>query len=491
MFLGIDLGTSSVKCILMDEAQKVLASHSQALTVSRPHPLWSEQDPNAWWQATTKTLDFLSHQFPNLMQAVNTIGLTGQMHGAVLLDANHDVLRPAILWNDGRAMLECTTLLDREPDALNITSNLIAPGFTAPKLIWLEKHEPQLFKKIRHILLPKDYLRFCFTGDFATDLSDASGTSWLDVKNRKWSSAMIKATHLEENYLPKLYEGPEITGFVSQTWRGRWQFKKEVSVIAGAGDNAASAISVNVIQAGTSFLSLGTSGVLFVADDAHHAKPERGLHSFCHCLPKRWHTMSVHLSATSCLTFAVKLLGLRDVDHLLTLAKTHQPSHTPIFLPYLSGERTPLNNAHARGVFFGLDHDSGPAEMAQAVLEGIALSFADDKTTLTALNRSLDSCAVVGGGAKNYEFGQLLANCLNQSLTYYEEAEIGGAYGAARLAWLSSQKEISHPNFVNPNCLKIIEPQSQFLDYYAQKLARFQTLYETNQPLFTANKETS
>ena len=367
MYIGIDLGTSGVKAILINEAGDVVAQQSEALTVSRPHPLWSEQDPHAWWEAVDRAMQGLGGQQD--LSRVKALGLTGQMHGATLLDADQQVLRPAILWNDGRSFAQCRALEQAVPDARRITGNLMMPGFTAPKLLWVAQHEPGIFRRVDKVLLPKDYLRLRMTGDFATDMSDAAGTLWLDVGKRDWSDTLLAACGLTRAQMPTLYEGSDITGRLKPEVARRWAMP-DVPVIAGGGDNAAGAVGVGLYQAGQAMLSLGTSGVYFAVSDGFLSNPEQAVHSFCHALPQTWHLMSVMLSAASCLDWVCRLTGCDSVPALLQQVEQAPPAASPVwFLPYLSGERTPHNNPNATGTFFGLTHQHGPADLGRAVLE--------------------------------------------------------------------------------------------------------------------------
>lgn len=373
MYLGLDLGTSGVKAILLSEEGQVVASHSEALTLSRPHPLWSEQNPADWWAATDKAVTALAKK--HALKGVKALGLTGQMHGATVLDAHQQVLRPAILWNDGRSSSQCETLEKNVPDSRQITGNLMMPGFTAPKLLWLRENEPELFAKIDKVLLPKDYLRWLMTGVFASDMSDAAGTMWLDVAKRDWSETLLAATGLTRDHMPALFEGNQITGHLLPELASRWKMDS-VPVIAGGGDNAAGAVGVGLYKTGQAMLSLGTSGVYFAVSDGFLSNPQQAVHSFCHALPDTWHLMSVMLSAASCLDWAAKLTGTASVGELISLAEKTPPAASPVwFLPYLSGERTPHNNPNAKGTLFGLTHEHGQSDIARAVLEGVGLHW--------------------------------------------------------------------------------------------------------------------
>lgn len=435
MYIGIDLGTSGVKVILLGEQGEVLASKTESLTVSRPHPLWSEQDPEEWWQATDRAMKALGQQYS--LQHVKALGIAGQMHGATLLDSQQQVLRPAILWNDGRCGAECTLLEEAVKDSRQITGNLMMPGFTAPKLLWVKRHEPEVFAKIDKVLLPKDYLRLRMTGEFASDMSDAAGTMWLDVAKRDWSDTLLEACHLSRQHMPTLFEGSEITGTLTPEVAQAWNMPA-VPVVAGGGDNAAGAVGVGIVEANQAMLSLGTSGVYFAVSEGFLSKPESAVHSFCHALPNRWHLMSVMLSAASCLDWAARLTGLGTVPALIAAAEqANEEADVVWFLPYLSGERTPHNNPQAKGVFFGLTHQHGPAELARAVLEGVGYALAEGMDVVHSCGIAPKSVTLIGGGARSAYWRQMLADISGQTLDYRTGGDVGPALGAARLAQIA------------------------------------------------------
>jgi xylulokinase len=397
MYLGIDIGTSSVKAVIVDDTDVVVEQASAPLNVSRPQPGWSEQDPADWWKATNAAVKSLS---PKARRAVRAVGLSGQMHGATLLDARDKPLRPAILWNDGRSEKQCLELEKAEPRSRKITGNIAMPGFTAPKLLWVREHEPSVFEATKTVLLPKDYVRLLMTGEKASDCSDAAGTLWVDVANRRWSPEMLAASGLTEAHMPRLCEGSEVSGTLLAEVADDWGMDRVV-VAGGGGDNAAGAAGIGVINAGDAFLSLGTSGVLFLATPKFLPNPDRAVHAFCHCLPGRWHQMSVMLSAASCVDWAVKLTGAADAAELLGKVEARGRLDGPeIFLPYLSGERTPHNDSQARGVLFGLSHDTDATAIGQAVLEGVAYAFADGLDVLIEAGATIDKLHVVGRGAR-------------------------------------------------------------------------------------------
>jgi len=474
MFLGIDIGTSSVKAVLVDDSGAVAGQASAPLTVSRPHPGWSEQDPAEWWIATNRAVTALEAQ---RRRQVRAIGLSGQMHGATLLDAADRPLRPAILWNDGRSTAQCAALERVVPASRQITGNLAMPGFTAPKLLWVKQHEPDAFAVTRCVLLPKDYVRLCMTGAKATDVSDASGTLWLDVAQRAWSDEMLAATGLAQDQMPRLHEGCEITGVMRHEVAAAWGMEPVV-VAAGGGDNAAGAVGVGVIDEGDALLSLGTSGVSFVAGRAFRPNPERAVHAFCHALPQRWHQMSVMLSAASALDWAARLTGSADARALIAMAQARERlDGREIFLPYLSGERTPHNDPAARGVLFGLDHESDAAAIGQAVLEGVAFGLADGLDALIEAGASIKQISVIGGGARSPWWGRVLAAALNRPLTYRAGADVGPAYGAARLARLAVTRELIGEVCASPPIEAMIEPDARDVAILTPKRHMFERLY--------------
>tara|TARA_R100000365_G_C2738706_1_gene67643 strand:- start:196 stop:1641 length:1446 start_codon:yes stop_codon:yes gene_type:complete len=474
VFLGIDIGTSSVKAALIDESGRQVEVSQADLPISRPKPLWSEQNPSDWWTATNMAVAKLD---VNRRHDVKAIGLSGQMHGATLLDKSLAPLRPAILWNDGRSFEECRELQDSTPEFVSKGGNLVMPGFTAPKLEWVRRHEPHIFEKIHAVLLPKDYVRLRMTGDLASDMSDSSGTLWMDVENRKWCDELLAACGLSEANMPKLYEGHEVTGVLRQEAAEAWGMQR-VPVVAGGGDNAAGAVGVGVIDEGEALLSLGTSGVIFVAGNTFRSNPGSAAHAFCHALPDRWHLMSVMLSAASCLDWAVKLTGTPDAGELVRRAQTEArlggPEH---FLPYLSGERTPHNNPHASGVLFGLGHDSGPAQIGQAVLEGVAFGMADGFNALVESGVDVHSISVIGGGAQSTYWGRILSAVLDCPMVYRDGAATGPAYGAARLARFATLGGDVEEMFEAPEVIQIVEPKDSDQDKLAPKYEKFGTLY--------------
>ena len=498
MYLGIDLGTSELKALLLDASHHIVASLGEPLTLQRPQPLWSEQQPADWWAACDRALQRLAAAQPAAMAQVRALALSGQMHGAVLIDANGAPLRPAILWNDGRSAAECGELQRRVPRLQSITGNLAMPGFTAPKLLWVARHEPAVFARIDGVLLPKDWLRLQLTGERISDMSDAAGTLWLDVAARRWSSEMLGACGLGPSQMPRLVEGSAPGGTLLPALARRWGLPcgrgVAVTVAGGGGDNAASAVGMGVVRPGQGFLSLGTSGVIFLAADCFQPNPAQAVHAFCHALPGRWHQMSVMLSAASSLRWVTQLLGLADEAALLTQVATLDPSQrarAPIFLPYLSGERTPHNNPQAQGVFFGLDSSHGAAALGHAVIEGVAFGLLDGWRALQAAPGSVPALSLVGGGARSALWAQLLSSTLNLPLHTHTGGEAGGALGAARLAWLADlgQQGVGAADAEAAVCrapplARRFEPDDRQHEALMTRYGRFSALYPALQPLF-------
>jgi xylulokinase len=478
LYLGIDLGTSGVKLVLVDQAQRVVAQATAELDVSRPQPLWSEQDPEDWWRATGKAAAELRRAHARELSAVRAIGLSGQMHGATLLDARGRVLRPAILWNDGRSGEACRELERRLPRIRDITGNLVMPGFTAPKLLWVAEHEPEVFAQTARVLLPKDWLRLRLTGEYASEMSDAAGTLWLDVAARRWSEEVLEATGLGPDAMPRLYEGSEATGELRPEVAAEWGLGGGVVVAGGAGDQAAGAVGAGVVEPGQGLLALGTSGVYFAAGRAFAPNPDRGVHAFCHALPGRWHQMSVILSAASCIGWIAALCAAEDEAALLS--EIEEADRLPgelLFLPYLSGERTPHNDPHAKGVFFGMTHDTTRADLGRAVLEGVAFALADGQAALVEGGDEIETLAVIGGGARSAYWGRILASVLDRELRYCADAEVGPAFGAARLARLAVTGEDPPAVCSPPAIAHIAAPEPALRDHYQERHRAYRRLY--------------
>ena len=473
MYLGIDIGTSSVKTVLFDRDQRLIAQASQPLTVQRPHAGWSEQEPDAWWRAVEASIDAVARD--HALADLRGIGLSGQMHGAVCLDHDDRVLRPAILWNDGRAMAECAELEAAFPGSRAVAGNIARPGFTAPKLLWLRKHEPKLFERIDAVLLPKDYIRFRLTGHHVSEMSDASGTLWLDVGARDWSDDLLEATGLTRAHMPRLVEGSAPSGDLLPALAERWGVRGTAVVAGGAGDNAAAACGVGVVTPGTAFVSLGTSGVLFVSNAAFSPNTAGAVHAFCHALPGTWHQMGVILSASDSLEWLSRIAGRKPAD---LAAEVRPQAPSPVtFLPYLSGERTPLNDASARGAFTGLAQATGLPDLAQAVMEGVAYAFADCQRVLADAGTDFAAALAVGGGARSETWLRIIASVLDRPLQIAADSEVGAALGAARLAICAAEGADPAEVCTAPEIRRTIAPDPALVPRYREGYARYRALY--------------
>jgi xylulokinase len=475
--LGIDLGTSSVKALLLEDGH-TLATASAPLGVQRPHPGWSEQDPEHWWQAACLCLDALRSEHPRLLSAVRAIGLSGQMHGATLIDAHGQVLRPCILWDDSRSAPFCERLEAPALRLRELTGNPAMPGFTAPKLLWVREHEPHIFERIDKVLLPKAWLRWKLGGEFFEDMSDASGTLWLDVAERRWAPGLLAACGLTEAQMPRLVEGTQPAGALRAEWAARWGFDATPLLAGGAGDNAAGAVGVGAVAAGDAFVSLGTSGVLWATTAGFAPAPGLAVHAFCHALPQTWHQMGVLLSAASCLSWWAGVSGLREEQLLAELAAqpggTKEDNQGCWFAPYLSGERTPHNDAVVRAGFLQLSASTGRPAMTQAVLEGVAFAFRDARDALASAGTHLAQADLIGGGARSEAWSQVLADVLDMPLHQVEGSQHGCALGAARLARAAVDGALVFPK---PRRLRSFEPDAQRARRYDQAHARWQQLY--------------
>ncbi len=423
------------------------------------------------------------------LAAVKGIGLSGQMHGAVLLDERDQVLRPAILWNDVRSGAQCAELERLVPQSRRITGNLAMPGFTAPKLLWVAQHEPGVFRCLSKVLLPKDYLRLMLSGEHVSDMSDAAGTLWLDVHQRDWSDTMLSATGLNRAHMPRLVEGSEPAGVLRRDVARAWGMDESVIIAGGAGDNAASAIGMGIINDGQAFISLGTSGVFFVANDTYRPNPEQGVHTFCHALPRLWHQMAVILSAASCLRWVTQVTNAADEVALLKEIEAADPrefAQAPIFLPYLSGERTPHNDPHAQGVWFGLSHDTSRAALGYAVVEGVAFALLDGYRALQAAGTSVETASLVGGGSKSRYWSSLLASALELPLLRHSGGDLGAALGAARLGMLASNPNADISAIcAAPPVIDRIEPQPYLVQAMQPRFQRFRKLYNALRSSFS------
>ena len=482
MFLGLDLGTSGLKALLSTDGQTPVATITIPLTAQRPHPGWSEQDPAAWWQATLDAIDALHRSHPAELAATEAIGLAGQMHGAVCLDASHAPLRPAILWNDTRAAAECAALETALPALRQIAGNIAMPGFTAPKLLWLRRHEPDLFARTTMILLPKAYLRLQLSGELIEDLSDASGTLWLDVGRRDWSDAALEATFLSRAHMPALAEGNAPAGTLRADLAARWSMARPPLIAAGAGDNAAGAIGLGAIRPDDAFVSLGTSGVVFATTDGFRPDPESAVHAFCHALPNTWHQMGVTLSAAASLAWWANVTGRSEPDLIAELPPITGPS-AALFLPYLAGERTPHNDAARRGVFAHLSTSDGRPALTQAVLDGVAFSLRDSLDALAASGTVIETAGIIGGGARSPAWLRIIAAALAIPLRRLPDAEHSVALGATRLARMARTGEPPESVCIAPDPVEIVSPDPALAAAYAERLPAYRAAAAATAPL--------
>jgi len=470
VLFGIDVGTSATKGVAIDPDGRVIATEEAAYRLSTPEPGWSEQDPEDWWRATESVIERLGR---DAGAAPAGIGLSGQMHGLVALDAGDKVIRPAILWNDQRTQAECDEIentigLSR---LIALTGNRALTGFTAPKILWLRNHEPENYARMNSILLPKDYIRLRLTGERATDVSDASGMLLLDVANRTWSGEVLQALEIDPAWLPSALESPEPSGLT----------RDKIPVAAGAGDQAAGAIGVGVDRKGGPVsVALGTSGVVFAALDAFAADPEARVHAFCHAVPNAWHAMGVMLSAAGSLTWLRDATDANAPFDVLLNEAGAWPAGTEnlIFLPYLAGERTPYADPDARGAFVGLSirHDRGA--LTRAVLEGVAFALKDSLDLTEELGGVPELGRISGGGARSRLWAQIIASVLELPLEPVAVDE-GAAFGAAILGGVAAgvwpDVHAAVQATVKPRAP--IEPVPAWLNPYREQRQRFQALY--------------
>jgi xylulokinase len=469
--VGLDVGTTGVKALALSPDGDVLARAEESYGLSTPHPGWAEQDPEDWWRAAERALAALGGE-------PAAIGLSGQMHGLVVLDDRDRVLRPAILWNDQRTEAECVEIEERVGLArlIQLTGNRALTGFTAPKLLWLRRHEPTTYAQVAHVLLPKDYVRLRLTGEHAIDVADASGTLLFDVARRRWSQEMLEALELDPDWLPRALESPEVSG---QTVAG-------IPVAAGAGDQAAAALGVGVDRPGPVSVVLGTSGVVFAALPAFAADPQARVHAFCHAVPGGWHAMGVMLSAAGSLRWLRDVLGPPGGYDELTAAAEEWPAGTEglTFLPYLSGERTPHADPHARAAFAGLTlrHDRGA--LVRAVLEGVAYGLRDSLELLRELGVDPRDGRVSGGGARSELWVRILASVLGLPIRR-TTADEGSAYGAALLGGVAAGvfRDVHEAVATCVRLLDPVDPDPQWVDAYEHGYRRFQLLYPALRPL--------
>lgn len=473
MYIGLDLGTSGLKGIVINDDQDILAEATAPLDVSRPHDGWSEQAPADWIVAAEAVISALRSKID--LGAVKAIGLSGHMHGATLLGKSYEVLRPCILWNDTRSAVEAAEL-DADRMFRRLTGNIVFPGFTAPKLAWVKNNEPEVFAKLAKVLLPKDYLRLWLTGEHVAEMSDAAGTSWLDVGQRDWSDALLAATDMDRSHMPRLVEGSEVSGTLRPDLASAWGMTSTVVVAGGGGDNAASAVGVGVVQEGDAFVSLGTSGVLFAACDAYSPDAASAVHTFCHALPNTWHQMGVILAAADAMNWFAKVLEAKPSDLTAALGPLQAPSRT-LFLPYLGGERTPHNDAKVRASFLHLDHASDRISMTRSVLEGVTFAVRDSFDALSSTGTRIERLIAVGGGSKSDYWVQAIATTLGLPIGLPVAGDYGGAFGAARLGLMAATGAGSRAATA-PKIERMIEPVVGLSDAFLEAHTKYRAAYQ-------------
>jgi len=500
--LGIDVSTTGAKALIMDPSGNVVAIATTEYPLSTPRPLWAEQSPQDWWDGACSSIRAALHQAGLTGEDVQAVGLTGQMHGLVMLDAAGSVLRPAILWNDQRTERQCGEILEKCGGVDNLvamTGNAVLPGFTAPKILWVQENEPEVYARVAHILLPKDYVRFCLTGEHATEVSDASGTSLLDVARRRWSERMLDALSIPREWMPRCTESQEISGRITREAALRCGLKTGTPVAGGAGDQAAQAIGSGVIQPGIISVTCGTSGVVFAFSDTFAAETHGRLHAFCHAVPGAWHLMGVMLSAGGSLRWLRDCLGEperttarnrgEDPYDLLTREAANAPPGCDglVFLPYLTGERTPHPDPRARGAFVGLTVRHNKEHLIRAVLEGVSFGLRDSLELIRNLGVPIEQVRASGGGARSSLWRQIQADVFGTELVRVNVTE-GAAYGAALLAGVGAGIFSSVPDAVEQTVTVIdrVAPDPVNIERYRKLYGVFQSLYPALRPGFHA-----
>jgi xylulokinase len=492
LFLGIDISTTGAKALLMDATGTVVTTATTALPLSTPKPLWSEQDPHDWWNGIVKSIQQALAQANATGDDVTAVGLTGQMHGLTLLDKNGEVLRPAILWNDQRTGAQCDEIRARmgKERLIQVTGNDALTGFTAPKILWVREHEPEVYAKGAHILLPKDYVRYKLTGDYATDKAGAAGTILFDVKARDWSPEVLEKLEIPADWMPKTHEGPEVTGVISAEAAALTGLKAGTPVMGGGGDQAAGAVGVGAVESGIVGLVLGTSGVVFASTDAPYIEKDGLLHAFCHAVPGAWHLMGVMLSAAGSLQWHRDTLapGVSFDDLLAPAANIPAGAEGLFFLPYLTGERTPYPDPLARAGFIGLTLRHALPHMTRAVLEGVAFGLRDSMELVKGAGLGeIKQIRVSGGGAKSAFWRQILADIIGSELVTVNTTE-GGAFGAALLAAVGAGVWATVPEACRAT-IKVVSatsPQPAQVKVYDDLYPLYRGLYPALKPTFDA-----
>lgn len=483
LLLGLDVGTSGARALAVDESGKVLAEASSEYPLHSPHPGWSEQDPEDWWRASKEALGKAAKEAgAEAGGEVVGIGLTGQMHGSVFLDSSDEVIRPALLWNDQRTEDQCEEITDAvgEERLIQRAGNPALTGFQAPKVLWLRDEEPENYEKVARVLLPKDYVRLRLTGEYATDVSDAAGTLFLDVGNRDWSEEILKALDIPREWMPAVYEGPESTGKLKDDVARELGLASGIPVAAGGGDNAAAAVGVGVVREGIVSSSVGTSGVIFAHAEEFTPDPSGALHAFCHAVPEAYHLMGVTLSAGGSLSWWHDTLdGEHSYEELSEIASDAPPgSEGLLFLPYLSGERTPHSDPAARGAFFGLTARHGKEHMTRALMEGVVFSLNESLEIMHGLGTPVEEVRAIGGGARGELWRQLQADIYGIPI-YRTTTDEGPAYGAALLAGVAAgiYEDVHEASSQVELRDEVTEPQEENVKLYEEYFEAYRSLY--------------
>jgi xylulokinase len=474
-FLGIDLGTSGLRALLVDAEGRPIGASERHYGVSHPNSGWSEQDPADWINALEEAVAELRTTHPQF-SGLKGIGVAGHMHGATLLDAAGELLRPCILWNDARSYAQACRL-DAMDQVRALTGNIVFPGFTAPKLEWVRENEPEIFAKVHKVLLPAAYLNYYLTGDFVADMSDSAGTSWLDVGQRDWSDHLLDVGHMRRNQMPRLVEGAEAAAELRTKLRSNWGLSSKVVVAGGAGDNAAAACGMGALDEGQGFVSIGTSGVILAARDGYRPAPATAVHTFCHAVPGRWYQMGVMLSATNSLNWLARIAGKTPSELTSTIGDQLQRPGSVRFLPYLSGERTPHNDAEIQGSITGVCADTTTDDLTRAVLEGVAFALRDCFDALAATDAKMDNLIAIGGGTASRYWLDLIATVLDVPLQLPDGGEFGAALGAARLGMVAATQEPFDRIIFAPVIRETIEPNSDMQDIFKTSHHAFKAAY--------------
>ncbi len=497
--LGIDVGTTGSKALLIGEGGVIVATHTEEYPMNTPQPQWAEQDPEEWWRAVTESVRAVLEISGIDPSDVKGVGLTGQMHGLVLLGREGKPLRPCIMWNDQRSGVQCVWITEKvgARRLLELTGNPVLSGFTAPKIVWVREHEPQIYEQVTKVLLPKDYIRFRLTGEFATEVSDASGTSLFNVGGRRWSEEIVEELEIPWEWLPDCYESPVVSGLISPAAAESTGLKAGTPVVGGGGDQAAQAVGSGIIEPGLVSVTVGTSGVIFISTDDFLVESQGRLHAFCHAVPDKWHLMGVMLSAGGSLRWfrdtlgwmekAVAALVGRDPYELLTSEAALVPpgSEGLLFLPYLTGERTPYPDPDARAVFMGLTLRHGKPHLVRALLEGVAYGLRDSMELVKALGLEIRQVRASGGGARSELWRQILADVFGVELAIINVTE-GAAYGAALLAGVGTgiYKDVDEACDTTIKVLQCIAPTQKNVPIYDDYYSIYGSLYRVLKPSF-------